>query len=133
MEPPSSWAFWDFHEIQMRSTEERALYVRTLARPYPRAVAGTLRSYTFDASSALFQMTFVPSSNGSLLTEVYLGKEHHYQSGFNMSMDPSGALIMQATSYGVTLQSAGEDFSGKEVTVTVLPANVSFWSGAIVV
>merc|ERR1740121_3228358 len=85
------------------------------------------------ASSALFQMTFVPSSNGSLLTEVYLGKEHHYQGGFNMSMDPSGALIVQATSYGVTLQSAGEGFSGKEVTVTVLPASKSFSLGAVLV
>lgn len=133
MEPPSSWAFWDFHEIQTRGTEEKATYIRTLARPYPRAIAGTLRSYTFDASSALFQMTFAPSSNGSMLTEVYLGKEHHYRSGFIVSMSPKGALIVQTTSFGVTLQSSGEGFGGQEVTVTVVPANMSSWSGAIFV
>jgi hypothetical protein len=48
--PPLSWAFWDHNEV---STPE---YVKELARPHPRAVAGHLLGFNFNASTLVFEL-----------------------------------------------------------------------------
>jgi endoglycosylceramidase len=68
-----------------------------LARPYPRAIAGTPRRFGFDRNSGAFELAYstrppdATSEAGGLETEVLL-PERHYKNGFVVGA--SGAEVV---------------------------------------
>jgi hypothetical protein len=61
--PPLSWIFW-------AGLPAGVEYQKELGRAYPRAVAGELLGFSFDAASALLTMQFVPDCAAAFPTEV---------------------------------------------------------------
>ena len=60
-----------------------------LDRPYPRAVAGDIESFSFDPESALFELTWNESEAISSPTEIHL-PARLYQQGTKIYLDPPG-------------------------------------------
>jgi len=119
MHPPTSWAFWDFHEIMNHPNKTQVdAYIRLLARPYPRAVAGKLLSLHFDADTSVFEVRYEASAEGA--TEVVLPKKLRYPEGYSVSASPD-IVVAEDTEYGLRLTVNATE----AVTVRVAPSAFS--------
>jgi len=68
---------------------------KTLARTYPRTVAGTLTSMTFEPSSGNATFAFTPSTSvvvTKLPTEVFVSLHFYYPDGILWSAEPTGSM-----------------------------------------
>jgi endoglycosylceramidase len=109
-----SWQYWAYfnrdpccerpeeglvRDLSRQPTEDNVKQDKldVLARPYPRAIAGTPRSFGFDRKSRAFELTYAtrPPANGrrseGLETEIFL-PERHYGHGY--SIGSSGAEVV---------------------------------------
>jgi len=68
------------------SVREKAL---ALDRPYPRAVAGTIKSFSFDPGKKQFEMVWTEDPKISAPTEIHL-PERIFKSSPNFKLEPSG-------------------------------------------
>jgi len=119
MTPPTSWAFWDFHEITGHSNKTQvAAYIRLLARPYPTALAGELVSLNFDSQSSAFRMQYKSSASGS--TELFLPKQLRYPSGYSVKVSPKGAVDIFETDSGLKMTAN----SSQDITVEVTASSL---------
>merc|ERR1712217_702992 len=84
MDPPSSWTFWDFGEVQRQNSSSKAAYIKALARPYARAVAGNLLSMDFDAKTLKFKMKYTLMKSANVTTELFIPKVAHYTTGYSV-------------------------------------------------
>lgn len=123
MDPPTSWAFWDFGEIQRQNVSSKEIYMKVLARPYPRAVAGDLQRLSFDTNTAEFEMKYNLIDSRNVTTELFLPKTLHYPAGYSITVDPVGAVKVIDTSYGVDLVASEtmHELSSTSVTIKVAP------------
>ena len=93
-----------------------------LARPYPRAVAGTPRRFGFDRLTRRFELSYLTDSppgdglDGGAETEIYLGARH-YPRGYSAAV--SGAE--QVSDPGAELLRLRAPEGGAEATVRVTP------------
>ncbi len=84
---PTSWSIFD------RTTGEDNPLAGLLVRPYPRAIAGTPVSWSFDATTRRFELVFRAKAGVTGATEVYVPAARDYAGGFDVTMpsDPAGA------------------------------------------
>jgi len=101
MNPPSSWAFWDFNELTKNNKTETATYLKTVARAYPRALAGEIQSMHFDSISSSFELKYLATAAGE--TELFLPVQRRFPNGFKVTTTPSDVLTVTHTSYGIKL------------------------------
>jgi len=117
MTPPTSWAFWDFHEIMGHSNKTQvAAYIQLLARPYPTALAGELVSLNFDSQSSAFRMQYKSSASGS--TELFLPKQLRYPSGYSLKVSPKSVVDIVETDTGLKMTANSSQLVTVEVTAT---------------
>jgi endoglycosylceramidase len=94
--------------------------LRLLARPYPRAVAGTPKEFGFDPDSGEFTLTYSAKAPGQatlrrgLDTEVFVPKIN-YPHGY--AVEVKGAEVVSAP--GARVLRLERDRGASEVTVTV--------------
>lgn len=128
-----SWAFWD-HNLVFGDP----IYEKELARAYPRAVAGEVSSFRFDATSATMELSFVSSpvdnsaSGGigdtgvgglaSSTTEIFVGAGF-YPNGTNVTVTPPGCCTVSTRENGRWVDVASSEGS-VQVHVTIAPAAV---------
>lgn len=80
---PGGWGIWDADaEGNYAAERENA---DTLIRPYPRAVAGIPRLFSYDPDTRVFELALDPSPSATLPTEVYLPALRHYPDGWSIS------------------------------------------------
>jgi len=121
MQPPTSWAFWDIGEVTRQNASSKAAYMKVLARPYPRAVAGVLHTIHFDTVTGAFEMSYTADATAS--TEVVLAQQLNYPSGHTVNISPAGALEVHETTYGLELMATTH---GKQtIHVKVAPKGVA--------
>jgi endoglycosylceramidase len=94
-----------------------------LARPYPQAVAGTPRKFSFDSASGAFELSYSTLSPGGApaaedsLTEVFLPARHY---GIGYRVGASGAEVVSGA--GERLLRLGAQPGARSVGVRVTPA-----------
>jgi hypothetical protein len=110
MSPPISWTFWDgnliFGDVK---------YEKELSRAYPRAVAGEIESFSFDANTSEFTLKYV-SGAAMETTEVFLGTAF-YPNGTDVSVSPETCCDVKSSGNGVLLITHHE--SGVSINVKV--------------
>ena len=86
-----------------------------LSRTYPQAIAGLPKSISFDPSSGVFHLTYVPNHAVRAPTTIFVPTEVHYPNGY--CAKTSGAKIMSKPGNDILL--VENDPSGRLVSVTV--------------
>lgn len=118
MHPPTSWAFWDYHEIVGHSNKTQVdAYIKLLARPYPRAIAGDLWSVRFNSETNAFKMQYKTAVDGS--TEIFLPKKLRYPTGYTVKVYPYGVVDVEETADGLTVTAN----SSQTVTIDVVASS----------
>jgi hypothetical protein len=81
---PSTWSI--FSDQQDVGTVERKYITDIIARPYPQAIAGDIRSFRFDfATRRLTVSLTTDNSKGS--SQIFVGADRHYPDGFSIVCD----------------------------------------------
>lgn len=109
---------------------------RSLARTYPRAVAGSITTFSFDPATALFSLSFVAGptrgdgggrrhsrpalSDPAGLTEIWFHREYFYPFGLLIDAQPVGQLNT-AELDNLILVRHDRACEGKPVTVRISP------------
>ena len=95
---PLSWTFW-------AGVPSSDAYRRELARPYPRAVAGSLVEYSANATSGVLSVRFEPAPSSTMLavgnsTEIVLSK-YWYPRGWSVLLMPKGCCLVEQAPFGI--------------------------------
>ena len=97
--------------------------LKVLDRPYPQAVAGTPKSYSFDPNTAQFELAYSTKSAGGeqlprgLATIVYIPRSH-YPDGYDVQADGARVISAPDARYLKLRRRSGS----QQVTVAVTPA-----------
>jgi endoglycosylceramidase len=67
--------------------------VPTWARTYPKAVAGSINSFTFNATTLLFTLSYEVDPACQLPTVVFASETWNYHNGFTVTIDPPSAAV----------------------------------------
>jgi endoglycosylceramidase len=78
---PSTWAI--FADKQAVGTVERKYIIDIIARPYPQAVAGDLKSFKFDFATRALDVFLTPD-NSKGASCIFIGADRHYPDGFSV-------------------------------------------------
>ncbi|HDH97146.1 MAG TPA: glycoside hydrolase family 5 protein, partial [Proteobacteria bacterium] len=79
------WCYWrddDGMGLLNRAGEEKDLFIKYLSRPYPKATAGVLRSFSFDVDKKVFTVEFENKPDLSPEVEIFIPADRHYPNGF---------------------------------------------------
>jgi hypothetical protein len=90
--------------------------VRLYARPYAVAVAGTMVSFAFNASTAVATLVFKPDLAITAPTELFVPREWYYADGVDVLVQPAGEWKLDGTLLTVVAAAA------ETTTVTLTPA-----------
>lgn len=74
-------------------TTERKYIVDILARPYPMAIAGTIKNYRFNHSTREFEMTCIPGQQNHN-SEIFVGANRHYPDGFTLQVNDNWIAVL---------------------------------------
>lgn len=107
-----SWAFWDHNLVFGDPT-----YERELSRPYPRAIAGSVKDFTFDPETTDLTLAFLSSEDGSRDSELWLGAGF-YSNGTNVQVSPAGCCNVTHGDEGRSLHIASPHGVVVEVKVS---------------
>jgi len=124
MDPPTSWAFWDYGELTGHNATQVEAYLRTVARAYPRAVSGELKSMHFDARSSSFKMEYQAISGGE--TELFLPVQRRYSDGFRVTSTPPNVLTIRKAPYGINLIANSSVLVAVEITANAAVQAITF-------
>jgi len=122
------WAWWayGYDEGSMGichdNGEPKEAFFEYLSRPYPRATAGSVRTYIFDPDSDVFTFTFANDRGMAPGSEIYVNAGHHYPGGFGVTCtDPNGAWEVDFDPE-TNLLTVACDPKQAEHTITIRPA-----------
>ena len=90
-----------------------------LSRTYPQAIAGRPTSVSFDPTTGVFHLAYVPDHAVRALTAIFVPTEVHYPNGY--CANTSGAKVISKPGNEVLL--VENDPSGRLVSVTVTPGS----------
>jgi endoglycosylceramidase len=130
------WAYWNrdpsgerpeeglVHDLAREPGPDNVKWDKldALARPYPRAVAGTPVHFGFDRRSRRFELSYLTESpaggrsDPDAETEIYLGRRH-YPSGYSATVTGAEHL----SDRGAELLRLGAPAGPGQVTVSVTP------------
>lgn len=80
---PGGWGIWESDgEGNYVGERENA---DAVVRPYPRAIAGMPREFSFDPDARVFDLVFDPSPSATAPTEIYVPATRHYPEGWSLS------------------------------------------------
>ena len=88
-----------------------------LSRTYPQAIAGLPKSISFDPSTAVFHLSYVPDHGVASPTAIFVPTEVHYPNGY--CARTTGAKVISKPRTRVLL--VDNDPSARLVSVTVTP------------
>ncbi|MGH7858678.1 MAG: hypothetical protein ACREQY_15240, partial [Candidatus Binatia bacterium] len=87
-----------------------------LIRTYPRAVAGTPKSFSFDPASGDFSLTFEADPSIAAPTEIFVPVARHYPDGYATTVTGPATITSGEDATVVTIAAS----AGGEVTVTIV-------------
>lgn len=119
------WTFWRDDTgfgLLDSSGNEKEIFIRYLARPYPRATSGMPRYFAFDVDSQKFVMIFDNADKMSPETEIFI-PQRHYPNGF--VVDCSDAIGGWTWSFddSSSVLTVKCDPAEKSHTIIVLPSD----------
>jgi len=86
----AGWAYWDCNFFFHEPFPDEVLPMIT--RPYPRRIAGTPVSRSYDEATGRLRVVFRQSREVAGPTEIYLGAHRNYPRGWRLEVsDPEGA------------------------------------------
>lgn len=105
-----SWMYWQFKYFQDLTTctpQGESLYqddgtvcmdkLKILSRTYPQAVAGAIRSYTFNVATGTFDLSFNPTSRSAGdITEIYVNHDLTYPHGMRVVLSSDDQSVGDA-------------------------------------
>ncbi|AWW32845.1 hypothetical protein DN752_23380 [Echinicola strongylocentroti] len=87
---PSTWAI--FSDPNGVGTVERKYITDIIARPYPQAIAGSIRSFGFDFATRTLAVK-ITSDNQKGPSHIFVGANRHYPDGFSVRLGDELTLI----------------------------------------
>lgn len=87
---PSTWAI--FSDSVGVGTVERKYITDIIARPFPQAIAGDIRSFGFDFATRTLEVS-ITSDNSKGASRIFIGANRHYPDGFSIKMDNEFILV----------------------------------------
>eukprot|EP01106_Pelomyxa_sp_JSP_P005491 TRINITY_DN186_c0_g1_i4.p1 TRINITY_DN186_c0_g1~~TRINITY_DN186_c0_g1_i4.p1 ORF type:complete len:166 (+),score=65.14 TRINITY_DN186_c0_g1_i4:36-533(+) len=93
--------------------------VKALTRAYPQAVAGTINSMTFNATTNLFTLVYTLDTSVTQPTDIYVNTEMNYAKGFKVSVIPSSMVVKTTTPHHVLVSRPITVILPIDVTVTI--------------
>ena len=90
-----------------------------LIRTYPRAIAGTPRSFAFDPVSKQFTLAYDTDCSIDAPTEIFVPVARHYGGHYAVSLSGPATVTSASDAPVLTLQTTGAGLV--EVTVTRSP------------
>ncbi|BFI29865.1 endoglycosylceramidase [Marchantia polymorpha subsp. ruderalis] len=137
-----SWIGWEYKAFYTKtgSVVELSLFgddgelnialAKKLARTYPRAVSGNIRSFSFDPVTSSFFMSYVAGSKGSLvgksglaITEIFVHRKFYYESGLSVEVNHNCASVAETTDLVIVGHS--EDCVGLIIDVRISQPSAS--------
>lgn len=89
---------WNREELSLVAADGTpSTMVPELARPYPRAIAGTVVSTSFDAETRRFSLRYTPAGTAPTEIVVPLAGEAYSVGARNACIDTESTLLVQAT------------------------------------
>eukprot|EP00271_Cylindrocystis_brebissonii_P013067 TRINITY_DN32630_c0_g1_i1.p1 TRINITY_DN32630_c0_g1~~TRINITY_DN32630_c0_g1_i1.p1 ORF type:complete len:709 (+),score=41.06 TRINITY_DN32630_c0_g1_i1:143-2269(+) len=156
-----SWIGWEFKPFINKTGSNWGVFdqwggvnpvvARKVARTYPRAVAGTIVSFSFAHATGLFSLTYVASSSVvapgeategspgvsakaakavggaegaadiSTTTEVFFHREYYYNFGVEIVVEPKDAVEEQTVEENLLLLRHKKEYGGQTMKVTITP------------
>jgi endoglycosylceramidase len=103
--------------------EPKEIFFPYLARPYPQATAGELRSFAFAFDTGVFNVSFANEAKLPPAVEIFVNAPYHYPDGFAVeSTDPPGAWSY-AFDEATSVVAVSCDPTALEHTITIRPAD----------
>ncbi|KAG6551438.1 hypothetical protein Mapa_007084 [Marchantia paleacea] len=137
-----SWIGWEYKAFYTKtgSVVELSLFgddgelnialAKKLARTYPRAVFGNIRSFSFDPVTSSFFMSYVAGSNRSIVdsrdlavTEIFVHRKFYYRSGLSVEVNHNCASVAETTDLVIVGHS--EDCVGLIIDVRISQRSAS--------
>ena len=88
-----SWIGWAYENLYDGSSgQPHAELAKHYSRPYPAAVAGVPKSFSFDKESRTFRLEFTSNVEIDAPTEIILPRGT-FHSGFKVQVVPAGSLV----------------------------------------
>lgn len=124
----AGWAGWSHDIYPMIGSvnynlfkEDRSEYptLGRLIRTYPRATAGYLRSFKYDAATQKFNMAYISNTDISKPTEIFI-PDRHYPSGWNISIQGSERYTTEWNAERQIL-SIFVNENNREMKISILP------------
>ncbi|MGB5557089.1 MAG: cellulase family glycosylhydrolase [Paracoccaceae bacterium] len=81
---PSTWSI--FSDKKDAGTVERKYITDVIARPFPQAIAGDIRSFMFNHATRTLDLQIKPDNQKGAST-IFIGANRHYPDGFSILMD----------------------------------------------
>lgn len=85
----STWAI--FNDKRPVGTVERKYITDIIARPYPQAVAGNLKSFKYNFATRSLDV-FIETDNGKGSSQLFIGANRHYPDGFTVVLNDRKVL-----------------------------------------
>lgn len=87
---PSTWAI--FSDKNAIGTVERKYITDIIARPYPQAIAGDIKSFKFDFATRSLDVNLITDNTKGVST-IFIGANRHYPDGFTIMLGDEAILI----------------------------------------
>lgn len=115
-----SWMGWAYENLYNGGNVPHPDLAKHYSRAYPSAVAGTPAKYGFNPSDSSFTLTYTVKKSITAPTEIILPVPT-YPNGYNVSVSPSTAGLVQYKADSRTLALFNSDSTpdGQSVTVTI--------------
>lgn len=78
---PSTWAI--FSDKKAVGTVERKYITDIIARPYPQAIAGDIKSFKYDFAKRILHVN-IKTDNNKGASQIFIGANRHYPDGFTI-------------------------------------------------
>lgn len=85
-ELPNSHTWSIFKDDNPAGVVERKYITDVISRPYPQTVAGIIHGFSFNYSTRIFRMEFMPDNLGGA-SIIYVPADRHYPDGFSLHVN----------------------------------------------
>jgi endoglycosylceramidase len=115
----SGWSYWDCNFFYNEPFPE--VIQPMLTRPYPRRVAGSPLSRSYDEKTGRFELTFRNRAGVTGPTEIYLGAGRNYPDGWELEVSDRPGTWSSAWDENASVLRIWADPARPEHTVRILP------------
>ncbi len=112
---PDSYTWAVFKDDKPAGVVERKYITDVISRPYPQTLAGIINGFSFDYSSRILSMEFIPDNSKGAST-IYIPADRYYPDGFSIHINDN--LVLSYNPYknnGLEVTRSPKDYNPADV------------------